>query len=123
MKRIIQFNALLESLAGVVLLLRPEWLLMAENPHIQGIVLSKLYGIAALTMGIFSYIVSKNFQFTLMYKQFILMIITFHLLIAFQMYSIYQQGISASMGAFGLHLAVAMIMAVIYLRDFQKFKA
>jgi hypothetical protein len=122
-KYIIIINAVLEGLAGIILLLRPEWLLLADTPQLHGIVVSKLYGVAALTMGIFSWIVSKNFEYTPMYKSFILMIILFHMMVGFQMYAVYEQGITRNPGAFILHLLLALAFGLVYLKNMQKFRA
>lgn len=122
MKYIIIINAIVEGLAGIILLLRPEWLLLAETPQLHGVIVSKLYGVAALTMGIFSWIVSKNFDYTAMYKSFVLMIILFHMMVAFQMYAVYAQGITSNPGAFTLHLLLAAGFGIIYLKNLQKFR-
>lgn len=121
MKYILIINAIIEGLAGVVLLLRPEWLLLAEQPQLHGVVVSKLYGVAAFTMGVFSWVVSKDFQYTTMFRSFTLMIILFHMMVSLQMYAVYQQGITTIPGAFILHLCLALGFAVVYLKNMHKF--
>ena len=48
MKIILQVNAGVEILAGFILLFNPHLLLNHAEPNIQGIVISKMYGILAL---------------------------------------------------------------------------
>ena len=79
MKSILQINAIIELLAGFVLLFNPHLLLNHTNPNIQGIVIAKLYGILAFFFGLVCFILSKHFDYNQLYKQIILSIITFHL--------------------------------------------
>jgi hypothetical protein len=122
MKYILYIHAALESIAGFLLLFNPEWLLMSYEPNLQGVVVSKLYGIAAFTMGIITYLLSQEFQYTAMYKKIILCIIAFHCAVGLFFYGVYQQQVTPNMGASALHLTIAVLSMLLYLRDFQKFQ-
>jgi hypothetical protein len=123
MKIILQIHAALEIIAGFVLLFNPELLLSNNSPNIQGLVVAKLYGIAAFFIGIISYLISKTFEYNQTYKKIVLSVIGFHLCIAFYMYGVYQQNLTPHLGAFGTHIAMAVGSLLLYLRDFQKFES
>lgn len=123
MKPILVLNAVIEGLAGIILILRPDLLLYPILPGYEVLALSRLYGIAALTMGVFSWIVSKNFEYTLMYRHFVLMILAFHLMVSFHTYSMYKQGITGNPGAFVSHIIILIVFGLIYLKNSSKFTA
>lgn len=122
MKIILQVHAAVEILGGFVLLFNPDLLLNNGNPHIQALVVAKLYGIAAFFIGILSFLISKSFEYNQTYKKIILSIIGFHLCLAFYMYGVYQQDLTPHLGAFVTHLALAIGSLLFYLKDFQKFE-
>ncbi len=123
MKIILQIHAAVEIIGGFVLLFNPEFLLSNGNPHLQGLVVAKLYGLTAFFIGIISYLISKSFEYNQTYKKIILSVITFHLCLAFYMYGVYQQNLTPHLGAFGTHLVLAIASLLIYLKDFQKFES
>ena len=123
MKIILQIHAIIESLAGFVLLLMPQWLLASATPELQGIAVSKLYGILALCFGITTYIISTEFQYNNLYKKIILVIIGFHVAVGLYMYSLYDQNITHHIGAASLHIILAILFLIIYLQKIEKFNA
>jgi len=123
MKIILQVNAGVEILAGFILLFNPHLLLNHAEPNIQGIVISKLYGILALCFGIITYILGKHFQYTILFKQVILTIIAFHFAVGLHMYGVFKQNITSNIGASALHFSLAIVFILIYLKHMQKFTA
>ena len=121
MKPILVINAVIEGLAGIILILRPDLLLYPNSPVNEVLSISRMYGIAALTMGVFSWVISKNFEYTIMYRQFVLMILAFHLMVSFHTYSMYNQGITGNPGAFISHIIILIVFGFIYLRNANKF--
>ncbi len=121
MKIVFQINAVLETLAGFLIIFNPDWLLSNPSPEIQGIAVAKLYGILAFSFGLISYILSKNFSYDLMYKQVSLVIISFHLVVGLYMYGLYSQSLSPHPAASVLHLVLAVIFLSLYLQNMQKF--
>jgi len=122
MKSILQINAIIELLAGFVLLFNPHLLLNHTNPNIQGIVIAKLYGILAFFFGLVCFILSKHFDYNQLYKQIILSIITFHFVVGLYMYGVYNQHVTPHPGAAILHVGLALIFMIIYLKKLEKFK-
>ena len=123
MKIILQVHAAIEFIGGFILLFNPEYLLSNNSPEIQGLVVAKLYGIAAFFIGIISYLISKSFEYNQNYKKIVLSVIAFHLCLAFFMYGLYQQNLTPHMGAFGVHMTLAVGSLFLYLKDFQKFES
>ncbi|MBK8517513.1 MAG: hypothetical protein IPL55_14855 [Saprospiraceae bacterium] len=121
MKAILQINAVIEILAGFVLLFNPQLLLYNANPELQGIAVAKLYGICAFCFGLITHIVSKQFVYNLMFKRIILVVITFHFVVALYFFSLYNQSITPHPGAAILHASLAGIFILIYLKNMQKF--
>lgn len=121
MRNILLFHGLIESVAGFLLIFNPQWLLYHAQPELQGIVIAKLYGIMIFGFGLISYLLSKNFEYNLMYKQICLVVISLHLVIGLYMYGVYQQEVTPHPGASILHLALAIVFLVIYLQNIQKF--
>ena len=123
MKIILQVNAGVEILAGFILLFNPHLLLNHAEPNIQGIVISKMYGILALCFGIITFILGKHFEYTILFKQITLTIIAFHFAVGLHVYGVYKQNITPNMGAAALHFSLAVIFIFIYLKNMQKFTA
>lgn len=123
MKIILQIHAAVEIIGGFILLFNPSFLLSNDSPHIQGLVVAKLYGITAFFIGIISFLISKSFEYNQTYKKIILSVIGFHLCLAFYMYGVYQQNMTPHLGAFGTHLVLAVGSLILYLKDFQKFES
>lgn len=121
MKIVFQINAAIEIIAGFLLIFNPDLLLSNPSPELQGIAISKLYGILAFSFGVITFILSKNFSYNLMFKQVSLVIITFHFAVGLYMYGLYSQSISTNPGAAILHLSLAVIFILLYLRNIQNF--
>lgn len=117
MKKIFLINALLEMAGGIVLSLRPEWLLLHSEPEIQGVVIAKLYAILAFCFGLSSYVVYKNFRPSKMFRHLALIIMIFHLVVSFHMYGAYMSGVTPSNAAFILHLCIAILCLFFYMND------
>jgi len=121
MKNILRLNAWVEMVAGFSLIFNPHLLLNNTEPNIQGIAVSKMYGIMALIFGIISFVLSRNFEFTVMFKHIILCIICFHLAVGLHMYGVFKQNITPHIGASVFHVSLAIIFILIYLKNMQKF--
>jgi len=106
-----------EILAGVVLSFRPELLLMNENPEMQGLVLAKIYGVLAFCFGLISHLLYKNYVPTKVFQHLALVITLFHFLISLQMYGAYNSDLTPHLGAFALHLLLALLFVFIYMRN------
>jgi len=122
MKKLFLLHAIIEMLAGVLLIFKPEWLLQIDGQSVQTLVVSKLYAVVAFTFGTLSYLLYTIFEFNQVFKKIILLVMFFHLMIAFQMYAAYTQGNTPNLGAFGLHISLALIFLVGYMSNPNAFE-
>ncbi len=122
MNWILRINGLLESLSGLILLLRPDVLLMSATPDIQGIAIGRLYGILAFFFGILSLLLQSAFVYTLLYKRILLAVIAFHFCVGLYMHGLYSQHIVPNAGAAFLHLGIAIAFLLLFMRDRAKFE-
>lgn len=120
-KKIFLFQAALEAVAGVIIVLRPDLLLFNPDSGPHALAISKLYGISAFTIGSISFLVYKYFAFSTFYRKITLMFVAFHLLVAFHMYSVYQHQITPHPGAFATHLAISVLLLLAYLKEKNRF--
>ena len=123
LRYILLINALIEGLAGFVLIMVPSMLLRDEGQAPQTIAVSRLYGILALIFGILSFLLYRRFEYNHMYRQICLAVVSFHLIVAFYFYSLYGQHLTASIGPFILHLILAVGFMGLYLKEMEKFPA
>lgn len=122
MKNILLINGILEALSGFILIFSPQLLLNNASPEIQGVLIAKLYGILALSFGIISYLLSKLFNFVQdTFKKIALVIIGFHLVVGLHMYSVYHQNITPHPGAAVLHISMAILFLLMYLKNMNHF--
>ncbi len=123
MKKLFLFHSIVEMIGGVLLIFRPDLLLMSDGQAVELIIVSKLYGTLALTFGIISFLLYKVFQYSDTFKKIALLIMFFHLMVSFQMYAAYSQGIISNLGAFGLHMLLAVLFFGVYMNELNSFSA
>jgi hypothetical protein len=121
MKKILLIQGIVEMIAGVVLIFRPDLLLMSDGQVVETLIVAKLYGILALTFGVISLLLCRVFEYNDTFKKILLMIMLFHLMVAFQLYAAYNQGATPNLGAFGLHMILAFLLFGAYMRDLNSF--
>lgn len=121
MKKILLLQSIIEIVAGVILIFKPELLLMSDGQVVETLIVAKLYGILALTFGVVSFMLCRLFEYNDTFKKIVLMIMLFHVMIAFQMYAAYNQGSIPNLGAFGLHMVLAFLLFGAYMKDINRF--
>jgi hypothetical protein len=120
-KKFFLAQAIIEGGAGVILVLRPDFLLFAADAGPHALVLAKLYGIAAFTLGAISFLMYKGFSYTELFRKSALAFIAFHFLVALHMYSVYAQQLTPHAGAFGTHIALSILLTFAYLKEKEQF--
>lgn len=123
MKKLLLIHALVEMIAGVVFIMNPELILMSSGQELSTIIIAKIYAILMFTFGVICYQLYKVFEFNDAYKKIVLVIMAFHMMVAFQMYGAYAQGVTPNLGAFGLHSILAVLFLLGYMRDPNAFVA
>lgn len=123
MKKILLLQAIIEMIAGVVLIFKPDLLLMSDGQVVETLIVAKLYGILALTFGVVSFMLCRVFEYNDTFKKIVLMIMLFHVMVAFQMYAAYNQATIPNLGAFGLHMVLAFLLFGAYMKDVNSFSS
>lgn len=123
MKKLLLAHSIVEMLGGVIFILRPDLILMTDGQELQTLVIAKLYGVLMITFGLVCFMVYKMFDFTDIFKKIILAIMFFHLMVSFQMYAAYTQGVTANLRAFGFHMIFAVLFFGMYMKDLNSFKS
>lgn len=121
MKKLLFIHSVIEMIGGVVLVFRPDLFLMTANQDVSTLLLAKMYAILAFTFGALSFFMYKMFAYNDVFKKIIMILIAFHLMIALQAFSGFNQGLVANVGPFGLHIALAAIFAVGYMKEINSF--
>ena len=94
---------------------------MSDDQVLETLIVAKLYGILALTFGAISFMLYRTFRYTDTIKKIVLMIMFFHVMVSFQMYAAYTQGTIPNLGAFGLHMLLALLFFVAYMIEINNF--
>ncbi len=118
LKGILLANAIIETGAGVVVVLSPSLLMLdsAEAPSTTSLNLGRLYGIAAITIGLFSYLIYTYGESAKLIRFTALTIVGFHLAVGLHYYGLYAGSMGVHPGIFTLHLTLALIFIMIYLK-------
>lgn len=117
MKRILLFNGIIETLAGIILMIRPDMLFSGKETGAMAIVVIKLYSILALAFGGLSLMISRHGEGEKLLRFSALVVTVFHFLIGFQCYGAYAGGFMSNIGAAVVHLVISVIFAGLFLQD------
>ncbi len=119
LKGVLLVNAIVETGAGIVVVFSPALLMWgsAESPTYTSINLSKLYGIAAITIGIFSYLIYNFGESEKLIRFTALSIIGFHIAVGLHYYGLFVGSLNVHPGIFSTHLILAIIFTMVYLKN------
>lgn len=108
MKRFILISAIIELLAGVVLFLAPQLVPdLAQGPG-SHMAMGRMYGAAALGLGLFALQVWRNADNETLVKTFLSSFLLFHITVFIAIMSSFLAGVFANPGAALLHLVLAI---------------
>jgi len=122
MKKLLLLHAVIEIIGGVIFIFRPDLILMTSGQDLNALLLAKLYAILMFTFGAVCFFLYQIFDYTSVFKKIILIIMAFHLMVALQMYSGFDQGLVLNLGPFGLHIALAAIFGIGYMKEVNAFQ-
>ena len=117
MKRFILISAIVELLAGIVLFFAPQ--LVPDLAQSQGgfMAMGRMYGAAALGLGIFAFQVWRNIENETLVKTFLSSFLIFHLAVFIAIFASFLAGVFANPGAAMLHLVLAIFTANYYFKN------
>ena len=122
MKKLLLIHAAIEIIAGVLFVFRPDLILMTEGQQASTMLLAKIYAILMFTFGAVCFFLYRIFEYNDTFKKIVMIIMAFHLMVALQMYSGFNQGLVQNIGPFGLHIILAALFGVGYMREINAFK-
>lgn len=122
MKKLLIIHGVIEMIAGVVLVFSPHLFLMTENQSAGTLTIAKLYGIIAFTFGAVSFMIASKFEYDIVFKRIIMTIVAFHLMVGLQTFAAYQSGLMSHIGAAGLHLSLAVVFVIGYMKEYNFFQ-
>jgi hypothetical protein len=122
MKKLLLIHALIEMIAGVLFVFRPDMILMTSGQEANTLLMAKLYAILMFSFGAVCFFLYGIFEYTSVFKKVIMVIMAFHLMVALQMYSGFNQGLVLNPGPFGLHIVLASLFGIGYMRELNAFQ-
>jgi len=122
MKKLLLLHATIEMAAGVIFVFRPDLILMTSGQDANTLLLAKIYAIMMFSFGAICFFLYTMFEYTQTFKKVIMVIMAFHLMVALQMYSGFNEGIVMNLGPFGLHIILAALFGIGYMREINLFK-
>ena len=121
MKKLILLHAVIEMIAGVLFVFRPDLILMTTGQDAATLLLAKLYAIIMFTFGAICFFLYRIFEYSDTFKKIIMIIMAFHLMIGLQMYTGFSQGLVLNLGPFGLHIILAALFGLFYMKEINLF--
>jgi len=123
MKKLILLHAAIEMIAGVLFVFRPDWILMTSGQEVSTLFIAKMFGIIMFTFGGICFFLYNLFEYNNIFKKVIMLIMAYHLMIALQMYTGFNQDLVPNLGPFGVHIILAVLFGIGYMREINLFKS
>lgn len=117
MRIILLINAIVEITAGIIIILFPEFLLYNTPLDNLSFNISKMYGIGASIIGLFSFLIYRHGQSDLLIKYAALAVIGFHLILSFHLFSMQKIGLLQHNGPMGFHVFLTLVTLFVYLKN------
>lgn len=111
MKKFILISAIIELLAGLVLFFAPQLVPDLAQGTSSHLAMARMYGAAALGLGVFALQVWRNFDNETLVKTFLSSFLVFHLTVFIALLASFLAGVFANPGAALLHLILAVFTA------------
>lgn len=129
MKKLILLHAVIEIIAGVVILFRPDLVLLGTDLATDNVdngmlilFIAKLYAITVFTLGAICFFIYRMFEYSKIFKKIVMIVMAFHLMIALQLYTGFNHGLVSNIGPFGLHMVLAALFAIVYMKEINLFQ-
>jgi len=120
-KKLILIHTAIEILGGLALLFKPSILMLSEPMTVITASVIKLFGTLIFAFGLMSLLLYQKFEYSTWYKKVVLIIMGYHFLQSLQCYSMYNQGVMSSLGAFTVHMSLALFFMTTFMRERDLF--
>lgn len=120
-KYILLLHTIIELAGGLVLIFRPETLMLSEALTLPVGSVIKLFGVAVVCIGVLSLLMYQRFSYSERDKLAVLLFMGYHMIQGFQCYGMYTAQVMENMGAFTLHMTLALFFLIAYMKESQLF--
>lgn len=120
MRKVILGHAVVETLGGLLLIFNPA-ILMIDPLSTPLVSVIKLFGVLVFAFGLGGILIYRTFEYTAWYKLWVLLFMGYHFVQALQCYGFYDIGVLSNMGAFVLHLMLALLFMGTFMRERDQF--
>jgi hypothetical protein len=117
MKNILLIQGIVETIAGICLLLRPDLLFWSADLDSMSYNLSKMYGIIALSFGLFCLVIYRYSVSIEVVKKLALICIGLNMFLSFHLWGILQANIITDIAPCIFHIILGVLLFLIYLRN------
>jgi hypothetical protein len=115
MKVFILLSAIIEVLAGLILLLAPQLVPDFSQASAGNLALARMYGAAALGLGVFAFHVWQHMRSQVMQMAFLQTYLVFNLGVAIAAYTCFTAGIFKNLGVCILHTILGLVTAYFFI--------
>ena len=119
MKVFVLITAVLEFLAGAIMLLAPRLFPDLANADASSTMLARMYGAGAIALGFFAFQVWQHMRSPIMQKAFLQTFIVFHIGVAVAAFTGYNAGVTSDPGISILHLIMGLVTIYFYFKKQQ----
>ena len=117
MKRFIFISAVIELLAGVLLFFAPQLVPDLANGIVSHMAMARMYGAAALGLGVFAFQVWRNFENQAMVKTFLSSFLIFHITVFIGLLASFLAGVFANPAGALLHFMIALFTGYFFIKN------
>jgi len=122
LKHLVLIHTIIEIAGGIALIFNPKLLMLSGDLSLQTFAVIKLFGVAVLGIGLLSLIFFKQFSYSEWDRKLTMLIMGYHFIQGLQCYSIYTQGVMTNMGALTLHITLAVLFMVLFMKERELFE-
>jgi len=120
-KKLLFAHVILEIVGGLVLLFRPDMLMLTEPLKATSAALIKLFATLIFTFGLASLLLYRKFDYNAWSKMFVLLVMGYHFAQGLQCYSLYNTEVLANIGACSVHIGLALLLLVAFMNEREQF--
>jgi hypothetical protein len=117
MKNILLIQGIVETIAGICLVLRPDLLFWSADLDSMSYNLSKMYGIIAMSFGLLCLVNYRYSESIQVVKKASLICIGLNLFLSFHLWGLFQSNIITDIAPCIFHIFLGILLFLIYLRN------
>ena len=116
MKYILLIQGIIETIAGICLVIRPDILFWRSSFDSMGYNLSKMYGIIAMAFGMLCLVIYQHSESIKLQKLAALICIGLNIFLSFHLWGLYRSDVIMDIAPCIFHIGLGAVLLIIYLR-------